>query len=167
MELIEKSFSDKGGNHLLVALYFYDDDYKQNVLNIPAEYSDVKIIDIDITKAYIDRPINQSVFFEMSNWLFQQFQQMSDAVFTFICSTADLDTRHNDMLPQSYRWNLFNRLYLRKCAGEDIKIQDVIIGPEGYQSYARAFYHERQSPIIHIISSHLHDKQNTDNEDQL
>ncbi len=39
-----------------------------------------------------------------------------------------------------------------------------IIGPEGYQSYGRAFYHEKQSPIIHLISSYLKDKQEEYNE---
>lgn len=159
MESIEKTFSDKGGNHLLVALYFYDKEYKQDVLHIPKEYSDIKIIDIDITKAYIDLPINPTVFFQMSDWLLQLFEDMDDTVFTFICSTADIDTHHHHLLPQTYRWNLFNKLYLRKKPTKDIKIQDVIVGPEGYQTYGRAFYHEKQSPIIHIIASYLEEKQ--------
>lgn len=164
MDSIEKTFSDKGGNHLLVALYFYDLDYKQNILNIPAEYADINIIDIDITKAFVDLPINSIVFFRMSDWLLHKFEEMEDTVFTFICSTAELDTHHPHILPQQYRWNLFDKLYQRKKMNNKIKIQDAIIGPEGYQSYGRAFYHEKQSPIIHLISSYLKDKQEEYNE---
>lgn len=164
MESIEKTFSDKGGNHLLVALYFYDSDYKQKALNIPEEYSNVNIIDIDITKAFVDMPINPIVFFQMSDWLLKQFEQMEDTIFTFICSTGELDTHHPEMLPQKYRWDLFDRLYQRKKGHNYIRIQDVIVGPEGYQSYGRAFYHETQSPIIHIISAYLQEKQQNYNE---
>lgn len=159
MESIEKTFSDKGGNHLLVALYFYDNDYKQDFLHIPEQYSHIKIIDIDITKAFVDLPINPVVFFRMSDWLLMQFEQMEDSIFTFICSTAELNTHHNNLLPQTYRWDLFDKLYQRKKNHPGIRVQDVIVGPEGYQSYGRAFYHEKHSPIIHIISSYLHEKQ--------
>ncbi len=41
MEFVEQRFSDKEGNHLLVALYFCDDDYKRTSLYIPDEYSDI------------------------------------------------------------------------------------------------------------------------------
>lgn len=159
MESIEKIFSDKGGNHLLVALYFYDADYKQNVLNIPEEYSNIRIIDIDITKVHVDSPINPTVFFKMSDWLLKLFEEMEDTVFSFICSTEDLATNHDILQPQTYRWNLFDRLYQRKKSNKDIKIQDIIIGPEEYRTYGRAFYHENQSPIIHLITSYLEEKQ--------
>ncbi len=64
IEDIEQKFSDKEGNHLLVALCFCDDDYKQNSLHIPEEYSDIKVVDISITKAYVEMPIHYSVFLE-------------------------------------------------------------------------------------------------------
>jgi len=48
MKSIENTFSDKEGNHLMVALDFCDDDYKQNTLNIPEEFSDVDIVDINL-----------------------------------------------------------------------------------------------------------------------
>lgn len=159
MESIEKPFSDKGGNHLLVALYFYDADYKLNILNIPEEYSTIKIVDINITKAYVDLPINPIAFFKMSDWLLCLFKEMEDTVFSFICSTEDLDTHHTHLHPQTYRWELFDRLYQRKNIHKEIKVQDIIIGPEGYQTYGRAFYHENQSPIIHLIVSYLEEKQ--------
>lgn len=126
IESIEHTFSDNGGNHLLVALNFCDKEYKENSLHIPEEYSSVKIIDIDITKAYVDKPIHPVVFLRMSSWLLQQFEILDDAIFTFICSTDDLKTNHHDMLPQIYRWILFDKLYQRQARKYRINIQDVI-----------------------------------------
>lgn len=120
MESIEQTFSDNKGNHLLVALYFYDNDYKQTSLHIPDEY----------------------------------------AVFSFICSTEDLATNHPDQSPQSYRWNLFDRLYRRMAQKAEINTQDVIVGPDGYQSFGRAFYRDRHASIIHIVAAYLQEKQN-------
>lgn len=73
MESIEQTFSDNKGNHLLVALYFYDNNYKQTSLHIPDEYADVEIVDIDIEKTFREKPIHPVVFFRMSSWLLQQF----------------------------------------------------------------------------------------------
>ncbi len=159
MGAIEKTFSDSEDNHLLVALCFCDEEYKRTSLNIPEEYADIKIIDIDITKAYVDRPIHYSVFFKMSTWLWEQFNEQQDAVFTFICSIDDLDTNHNDILPQDYRWTLFDKLFHRKENEYDVSIQDVIVGPPGYQSFGRAFYRDKHAPVIHIIASYLNEKQ--------
>lgn len=66
MKSVEQVFSDNRGNHILVALYFYDKDYKQAVLNIPEEYADINVIDINITKARLDKPINPAALFKMS-----------------------------------------------------------------------------------------------------
>ena len=159
MESIEQKFSDREGNHLLVALYFCDDDYKRNSLFIPAEYSDIKVVDINITKAYIDKPIHFSVFFQMSRWLLEMFEQTGDVIYTFICSTEELSTNHPDFLPQEFRWNLFDKLYQRESTKSHINVQDVIVGPEGYQSLGRAFYRDAHEPIIQIIVSSLEDKQ--------
>lgn len=71
MDSIENTFSDNEGNHLMVALDFCDDDYKQDSLNIPTEYSDVEIVDIGIEKVYLEKPINPIVFFQMSSWLLE------------------------------------------------------------------------------------------------
>lgn len=128
MESIEQRFSDKEGNHLLVALYFCDDDYKRNSLHIPEEYADIKVIDISITKVYVERPIHFSVFFKMSSWLLQEFERHEDAVYTFICSTEELDTNHPNFLPQEFRWKLFDRLYIRQANTSHINVQDVIVG---------------------------------------
>lgn len=74
MESVEKEFYDNEGNYLLVALYFFDDDYKRNALEVPDGYADTDIIDISITKAYVDKPIHYSVFFKMSSWLLYEFE---------------------------------------------------------------------------------------------
>lgn len=160
MESIEQTFSDNKGNHLLVALYFYDNDYKQTSLHIPDEYADVEIVDIDIEKTFRDKQIHPVVFFRMSSWLLQQFNDYENAVFSFICSTEDLATNHPDQSPQSYRWNLFDRLYRRMAQKAEINTQDVIVGPDGYQSFGRAFYRDRHASIIHIVAAYLQEKQN-------
>ena len=157
MEHIEQIFSDNEGNHLLVALYFCDDEYKLESLHIPEEYSQIKIIDINISKAY-DRPIHFSVFRRMSSWLLKEFERREDSIFTFICSTDHLNTNHPEILPQEFRWALFDKLYLRH-ASTRVNVQDVIVGPEGYQSLGRAFYHPQHAPIIHVTVSYLQEKQ--------
>ncbi|MDE6265700.1 MAG: hypothetical protein K2M11_11245 [Paramuribaculum sp.] len=159
MKSIEKTFSDNEGNHLLVALYFCDDNYKRDSLHIPSEYSDVGVVDIDITKAYVDKPIHPAVFFKMSSWLLQQFTELEDTIFTFICSTDELATNHKGLLPQSYRWALFDKLYHRQAGTARINIKDVIVGPDGFQSLGRAFYRDKHAPIIHIVSAYLQEKQ--------
>ena len=159
MESIEQIFSDKEGNHLLVALCFYDIEYKQEVLFIPEEYSNTKIIDISITKAYIDKPIHYSVFFRMSSWLLKEFEEQEDVIFTFICSTEELNTNHPDILPQEFRWKLFDKLYQRQVNNLQLRVQDIVVGPEGYQSLSRAFYRDKHTPIINIIVTYLQEKQ--------
>lgn len=159
MESIEHKFSDTEGNHLLVALYFCDDDYKRDSLHIPEEYAGVKVADINITKAYVEKPIHFSVFFKMSSWLLQEFERHDDVIYTFICSTEELATNHPDILPQEFRWNLFDRLYERYSDKSRINVQDVIVGPEGYQSLGRAFYRDKHAPIINLIAAYLQEKQ--------
>ena len=96
----------------------------------------------------------------MSSWLFEQFEKLNGVVFTYICSTDELSTNHKGVEPQSYRWRLFDRLMERKAPSMSrIGIQDVIIGPEGFQTYGRAFYKQEQALIIHIVVSYLRDKQ--------
>ncbi len=163
MDPIKQTFSDNEGNHLLVALYFCDDEYKLESLHIPKEFSNVDIVDIDITKALVDRPIHYNVFFRMSRWLMKQFIMHKDAIFTFICSTDELITNHKGLLPQNYRWQLFDSLFKhqQKVSGnnETINVTDVIIGPVGYQTFGRAFYRSKHTPIVHIVSSYLEEKQ--------
>ena len=159
METINNIFSDKEGNHLLVALCFCDEGYKRDTLHIPDEYSDIKVIDISITKAYVEKPIHFSVFFRMSSWLLQEFEKHDDTVYTFICSTEELDTNHPFFLPQEFRWELFDKLYRRQSGTAQINIQDVVVGPEGYQSLARAFYRDKHAPIINLIAAYLQEKQ--------
>ncbi len=159
METIEQTFSDNEGNHLLVALCFYDDDYKTSTLFIPEEFLDIEVADIEISKAFTDKPINPVVFFRMSAWLLEQFLMRDNAIFTFICSTDELETNHPNILPQQYRWNLFDALFKRYCDRASINHQDIVIGPEGHESYARAFYRDSHAPIIHVMTGYLKEKQ--------
>lgn len=159
MESIEQTFFDNEGNHLLVALCFCDDEYKRQSLQIPEEYASVDVIDIEITKLHVDKPIHFGVFFRMSSWLLQQFDEHRNAIFTFICSTDDLNTNHSKTLPQEYRWRIFDKLYQRVKANANMNVQDIIIGPKDYQSFGRAFYRDEHSPIIHIVASFLQEKQ--------
>lgn len=159
MKSIEHEFSDKEGNHLLVALCFCDEDYKRNSLHIPEEYADIEVIDISIAKVYVEKPIHFSVFFKMSSWLLQEFEKHEDIIYTFICSTEELDTNHPTFLPQEFRWELFDKLYRRQSDNSYINVQDVIVGPDGYQSLGRAFYRDKHSPIINIIVDYLQEKQ--------
>lgn len=159
MESLERVFSDNEGNHLLVALDFYDNAYKQGTLLIPEEFSDTEIIDISIEKVFVDKPIHYSVFFAMSSWLLERFSEHDNAVFTYICSFDDLDTNHKELKPHIYRWTLFDTLFRRIAAGVSINTQYVIVGPAGYESMGRAFYRDKHASIIHIVSSHLKDKQ--------
>lgn len=160
MKCIRTTISDNRGNHLLVALDFCDDFYKQQALQIHEEFSNIDIIDISIEKVYLNKPIGVSVFFKLSEWLLNEFSSLPNAIFTYICSTDELSSNHNEILPQEYRWKLFDVLSNRINSKLNMNIQDVIVGPDGYQTFGRAFYRDKHSPIIHIIASHLQEKQN-------
>lgn len=143
----------------MVALCLYDDYYKQKVLNIPEEFVDISIIDINITKVNLDKPISPATFFRMSTWLLQQFDKYENAFFTFICSMDELDTNHPDKLPQVYRWELFDRLYMRMASHMRVNVQDVVVGPDVFQSYGRAFYRDKHATIINFVAEYLQEKQ--------
>lgn len=162
MEREETLISDNEGNHLLVALDFYDEDYKFAVLNIPPEFDDIEIADISIEKDMLDKPIGYKAFADMCAWLAARFSGHRNLIMTFICSIDELTTNHPSITPQKYRWNLFDLLYKRTISQKiisNINIQDVIIGPEGFQSYGRAFYRDSHAPIVHLIVSHLNGKE--------
>ena len=153
---IKTTFSDNEGNHLLVALDFYTDYYKQQTLHIPEEYCYIEIAEISITKFDVDKPIHPAVFFKMSTWLLSQFQDLHNVVFTYICSTDELTTNHAHHNSQTYRMNLFDSLLQRKCLPNTIKYQDVVIEMDGEnETYGRAFYTDMQAPIIYIICDYL------------
>lgn len=101
MESIENIFSDNKGNQLMVALYFYDKDEKINTLNIPEEYADIEIADINIEKVELGEPLHYGAFVAMNKWLFKQFELHSDAIFSFICSLDELDTNHKNIYLQN------------------------------------------------------------------
>lgn len=161
MDTIETLIPDNKGNHLVVVLYFYDDTDKSSSFNIPSEYLDIEIADINIRKIDLDKPLDIAAFFEMCRWLIKQFLIYPNAVFSFICSTDSLDSNHDSLTPEKYRWNLFELLYLRtqqKLSKLEIKCNNIIVGPEGFQTYAKVFYRDRHAPIIHLIESHLKEK---------
>lgn len=159
METIENTFSDNQGNHLMVALDFYDNEYKHQILQIPEELNNFEIVDINIGKVFVDKPIHYSVFFNMCSWLEMQFNANDNAIFTYICSIEELETNHNDFEPQMYRWTLFDKLFQRSSFRLNINTQDIIVGPTGFQSFGRAFYRDKHTPIIHIVASYLKEKQ--------
>ena len=87
------------------------------------------------------------------------FEKHENMIFTFICSTEELDTNHPDILPQEFRWALFDALYHHQADTSKINIQDAVVGPTGYQSLGRVFYRDIHSPIIHVIADYLQEKQ--------
>lgn len=161
METIETLIPDNEGNHLVVALYFYDDNDKTVTFQIPEEFAELDIADINISKLDLGRSITPVVFFKLSRWLLKQFLLYPNAVFSFICSTDTLDTGHHGVSPEKYRWDLFENLYLRyssELERYNIYSRDIVVGPSGYQTYARVFYREKHSPIIHLVIAHLNNK---------
>lgn len=161
MDSIEILIPDKEGNHLVVALSFYDDTAKTGTFQIPEEFESLDIADISINKLYLDKPLHLRAFFKMCEWLIEQFLIFPNAVFSFICSTDPLDTNHSDISSEQYRWNLFDYFYQRnisKLHDMEIESKDIIVGPEGYQTFARLFYRRSHAPIIHLVIAHLHSK---------
>ena len=96
METIETLIPDNEGNHLVVVLYFYDDEDKEDS-------------------------------------------------------------------PELYRWSLFDSLYKRYSEHLEnigIRHKDIIVGPNGFQTFARVFYRDKHASIIHFVTSHLNEKYN-------
>lgn len=156
----ETLISDNEGNYLVVALDFYDYEYKANTLSIPEEYCDIDIVDINIRKLILNMPLGYVAMAKLIRWLTAQFVD-NNAIFTFICSIDPIQSRHKCLQPELYRWRWFDSLYKRASqAGltDGINVQDVIFGPEGYKSYSRAFYSQAQAPIVHLLASHLTSK---------
>jgi hypothetical protein len=161
METIETLIPDNEGNHLVVVLYFYDKEDMVSTYQIPVEFTELDIADINITKLDLKKPVRIRAFFEMCRWLWEQFMLYPNAVFSFICSTDSIETRRPDILPQQYRWNLFENFYMRynsKLNELGIHSKDIVVGPSGFQTYARVFYRDRHSSIIHLVISNLNDK---------
>ena len=161
MESIETLIPDNKGNHLVVVLSFYEESDKTDTFHIPIEFSELDIIDINIHKLDLNKPLAVGAFFKMCKWLIERLLLFPNAVFSFICSTEDLSTHHDNLAPEMYRWNLFECLYNRnKSVLSDLMIQSkkVVVGPLGYQTNARVFFRDIHSPIIHIVEDHLKDK---------
>lgn len=161
MESVETLIPDNEGNHLVVVLNFYDDSQKAETFLIPIEFTELEIADIAIEKLSLDRPLGLGAFYKMCRWLLEQFMQFPNAVFSFICSTDPLTTNHNNIAPQQYRWNLFEYFYhhnINLLNRHGIESKDIIVGPEGYQSFARVFYRTAHAPVIHLVVAHLEHK---------
>ncbi|MCM1519029.1 MAG: hypothetical protein NC117_10345 [Pseudoflavonifractor sp.] len=161
MESIETLIPDNEGNHLVVALSFYDDNDKADTFQIPEEFAELDIADISIAKMGLDKPLSLRAFFSMCHWLIEQLTIFPNAVFSFICSTDPLDTNHPSISPEEYRWHLFEYLYARNISrlqGMGIESKEIIVGPVGYQTFARVFFRTKHAPIIHFVISHLESK---------
>lgn len=161
METIESLIPDTKGNHLVVVLYFYEDRDKEASFSIPQEFSRLDIADINIRKLDEKKPLAPVAFFRMSKWLLEQFLQYPNSVFSFICSTDELDVRHATLKPERYRWELFECLFRRIAAALEmhgIRSKDIVVGPDGCQTYAKVFFRDRHSPVVHIVAAHLADK---------
>lgn len=161
MESVETLIPDNEGNHLVVVLNFYEDSQKSDTFQIPPEFTELDIADISIEKLNLDQPLGLRAFYKMCQWLIEQFLQFPNAVFSFICSTDPLETNHNKIAPEQYRWDLFEIFYQRnidKLGKLGIESKDIIIGPDGYQSFARVFYRTSHAPIIYLVTDHLDSK---------
>lgn len=86
METVETLIPDNEGNHLVVALSFYDDSQKTDTFQIPQEFTGLEIADISIEKLDLDLPLGIRAFYKMCGWLIKQFMQFPNAVFSFILS---------------------------------------------------------------------------------
>jgi len=161
IDSVETLIPDNEGNHLVVVLNFYEDSQKTDTFRIPSEFAGLEIADISIEKLILDKPLGLRAFHKMCQWLLEQFLQFPNAVFSFICSTDFLDINHNGIAPEQYRWRLFEYFYQRnveKLRGFGIESKDIIVGPDGYQSFARVFYRTSHAPIIHLVIAHLESK---------
>lgn len=161
MESVETLIPDNKGNHLVVALHFYDETIKLDSFEIPLEFSDLDIADISINKLDPDRPLGLSAFNGLCSWLIGQFLIFPNSVFSFICSTNPLDTNHEDLSSEEYRWALFESLLKRnKRKLDDLEIisRDIIVEVGEFRTYARVFYRGEHAPIIHLVTDHLTQK---------
>ena len=161
MESVETLIPDNEGNHLVVVLNFYEDNHKTDTFQIPPEFAELEIADIAIEKLYIDQPLGLRAFNRMCQWLVEQFVQFPNAVFSFICSTDSLETNHSGISPEQYRWNLFEYFYqhnIDRLKKLGIESKDIIVGPDGYQSFARVFYRVSHAPVIQLVIAHLKNK---------
>lgn len=161
MESVDTLIPDNEGNHLVVVLTFYDEYQKTNTFQIPSEFTKLEIADIAIEKLNLEQPLGQGALYRMCRWLIEQFLQFPTAVFTFICSTAPLETKHAKTAPEQYRWNLFEALYMRNAGRLEalgIESKDIIVGPDGYQTFAKVFYRTLHAPVIHLVEAHISNK---------
>ena len=160
MDTIETLIPDNKGNHLVVVLYFYDNANKLNAFQIPPEFHDIEIADINISKLDLHQPLHFSAFNRMCDWLIEQFMLYPHSVFSFICSLEPLATHHH-LSSEKYRWNLFEILFQRNASRLEklgIHSKKIIVGKDNYQTDARVFYRDKHIPIVNIVESHIQEK---------
>ena len=39
-----------------------------------------------------------------------------------------------------------------------IESKDIIVGPDGYQTFAKVFYRTLHAPVIHLVEAHISNK---------
>lgn len=161
MKSIETIIPDNEGNHLVVTLIFYEDVDKSVVFGIPDMFKSLDIGDISISKIALDRPLGIKALLDMGHWLLDQFQLFPEAVFTFICSIDELEIKRTEMRPELYRWKLFDVLTKRllpQMKGLGISVQDITVGPEGFESFARVYYRQKHASVVHVVIANLKSK---------
>lgn len=161
MDTIETLIPDNKGNHLVVVLYFYDNSSKINAFQIPPEFHDIEIADININKLDIDKPLGLVAFNKMCDWLIEQFMLYPNSVFSFICSLEPVGNYNHLLSPEKYIWNLFDLLFRRnipKLERLGIHSKNIIVGNGNYQTDARIFYRDKHAPIVYIVESHIIEK---------
>ena len=161
MVTIETLIPDNKGNHLVVVLYFYDDTNKINAFQIPPEFHDIEIADINIKKLDLDKPLGLVALNKMCDWLMEQFMLFPNSVFSFICSLEPLENYNHQLSPEKYRWSLFDILFQRNLSKLEklgIHSKNIIVGKDNYQTDARVFYRDQHAPIIYIVESHIKEK---------
>lgn len=72
-----------------------------------------------------------------------------------------MENHHTNLASEQYRWNLFEYFYKRniaRLAEMGIESKDIVVGPEGYQTFARVFYRAAHAPVINLVTQHLSNK---------
>ncbi|MDE6449433.1 MAG: hypothetical protein K2L41_05055 [Muribaculaceae bacterium] len=165
MELLEFKIPDNKGNHLLVALNFYDSDQKNNIFKIPRKWSSVEIIEINITKEHVNKPIDVHVFFKLCRELLCIFNQHENAIMFYEVSFDELllNQRHSYLTPSDYRKKFFDTLKLwveKQGCGNNVLIIDTEVGPDGFVNHVRIFFRKKHLELVEQVTPYISGKYN-------
>jgi hypothetical protein len=159
MQEITYRIPDKKGNQLLVALLAYDNQEKINELQIPEEFADVDIIEVSITKEYVDQPIEPVVFLRLTTLLLREFNKRHNAVFFYQVSFEEnLQQHHSNLRDVDYRASLFDLLQQRvqnSVEAADILVCDSEVGVEEYSNPIRIYFRERHRSIVQCVAENV------------